>query len=58
MSKKKRSTRAEQREALREVLRRESERDQLEQIRRQLAAPLEERMNFLRVRLPNGGSVL
>ncbi|MDQ2668232.1 MAG: hypothetical protein M3Z05_19860 [Gemmatimonadota bacterium] len=40
------------------ALKRESERALVEQIRRQLALPPEKRTNFLRVRLPNGGSAL
>jgi hypothetical protein len=40
------------------ALRLESERDLVELIRRRLALPVEKRMNFLRVRLPGGGSHL
>jgi hypothetical protein len=40
------------------ALRRESEREELELIRRRLAMPVEKRLNFLRVRLPGGGSRL
>ena len=40
------------------ALRRESERALVEQIRRLLALPPSKRTNFLRVRLPNGGSAL
>ena len=40
------------------ALRRESDRALLEQIRRLLALPMEQRMNFLRKRLPGGGSAL
>jgi hypothetical protein len=40
------------------ALRRESERGLLDLIRRRLALPVEKRMNFLRVRLPGGGSHL
>jgi hypothetical protein len=36
----------------------ESERDLREQIRRLLALPMDRRTNFLRVRLPGGGSTL
>ena len=36
----------------------ESDRDLEELIRRRLALPLEKRMNFLRKRLPGGGSCL
>jgi hypothetical protein len=41
-----------------EALRHESERALLELIRRRLAMPVSKRMNFLRVRLPGGGSHL
>jgi hypothetical protein len=47
-------TRAKQLEALKA----ESERQLVEMIRRRLALPIEQRMNFLRVRLPGGGSAL
>ena len=40
------------------ALRRESDRDLIDLIRRRLALPVEKRMHFLRVRLPNGGSCL
>ena len=40
------------------ALRHESERALLELIRRRLAQPVEKRLNFLRVRLPGGGSCL
>jgi hypothetical protein len=40
------------------ALRKESERAEVELIRRRLALPVEKRMNFLRVRLPGGGSCL
>ena len=40
------------------ALRKESERDLVELIRRRLALPVEKRMNFLRLRLPGGGSHL
>jgi len=39
-------------------VRKESDRALLDLIRRRLALPVEKRMNFLRVRLPNGGSCL
>jgi hypothetical protein len=40
------------------ALHKESERNDREQILRRLAMPVEKRTNFLRFRLPNGGSVL
>jgi hypothetical protein len=40
------------------ALRKENERATIEMIRRQLALPMEKRMNFLRVRIPGGGSHL
>jgi hypothetical protein len=39
-------------------LKKESERNLIEQIRRQLALPMNRRTNFLRKRLPGGGSCL
>ena len=41
-----------------DALARESDRQLDELIRRRLAMPLEQRMNFLRRRLPGGGSCL
>jgi len=41
-----------------DALRKESERVLVDLIRRRLAMPVEKRMNFLRVRLPGGGSHL
>lgn len=41
-----------------EALKRESDRALVELIRRQLALPPNKRTNFLRVRLPNGGTAL
>jgi len=41
-----------------EALKKESERAEIEQIRRLLALPMNRRTHFLRVRLPNGGSAL
>ena len=38
------------------ALKRESERELIELIRRRLAMPVSQRLNFLRVRLPGGGS--
>jgi hypothetical protein len=40
------------------ALKRESERDLREQIRRLLALPMEKRTHFLRARLPFGGSAI
>lgn len=40
------------------ALRRESDRALLDLIRRRLALPVAKRMNFLRVRVPGGGSHL
>lgn len=46
------------RQAQLDALAQESERQLDELIRRRLAMPLEQRMNFLRRRLPGGGSCL
>lgn len=46
------------REAALAALRAESDRGLVDLIRRRLALPVEKRMNFLRVRLPGGGSCL
>jgi multidrug resistance efflux pump len=46
------------REAALAALRAESERAELDLIRRRLAMPVSKRMNFLRVRVPGGGSYL
>jgi hypothetical protein len=40
------------------ALRKESERDLIDQIRRLLALPMHKRVHFLRVRVPGGGSTL
>ena len=40
------------------ALRKENDRALVELIRRRLALPVEKRLNFLRVRLPGGGSHL
>lgn len=40
------------------ALRKESELAELDLIRRRLALPISKRMNFLRMRLPGGGSRL
>lgn len=53
-----RRTQARGRKATLDALAAESERHLLELIRRRLALPLEQRMNFLRKRLPGGGSCL
>ena len=47
-----------QREAALATLRKESDRALVDLIRRRLALPVAKRMNFLRVRLPGGGSHL
>jgi hypothetical protein len=41
-----------------DAIRKESDRQLEELIRRRLALPIEQRMNFLRKRLPGGGSCL
>lgn len=46
------------RDATLAVLANESDRQLTELIRRRLALPVEQRMNFLRRRLPGGGSCL
>jgi hypothetical protein len=46
------------REKALEALRAESERALIDLIRRRLALPVEKRLNFLRVRIPGGGSHL
>lgn len=46
------------RKACLDALRAESDRQLEELIRRRLALPMEQRMNFLRRRLPGGGSCL
>lgn len=46
------------RKARRSALRRETDRARIEQIRKLLALPPEKRTNFLRRRLPGGGSAL
>jgi hypothetical protein len=46
------------RKAVLDGLRAESERAELDLIRRRLALPVEKRLNFLRARLPGGGSRL
>jgi hypothetical protein len=54
----KKSNRQRQRAAALAALRAESEQAELDLIRRRLAMPVSKRMNFLRVRLPGGGSCL
>jgi len=54
----KKNNRPKQREAALAALRQESERAELDLIRRRLKLPVAKRMNFLRVRLPGGGSHL
>ena len=54
----KKSNHQRKREIVLAALRAESERAELDLIRRRLALPVARRMNFLRVRLPGGGSRL
>ena len=54
----KKRKRLSKRQAALAAVRKESERGLLDLIRRRLALPLEKRMNFLRVRVPGGGSHL
>jgi hypothetical protein len=54
----KKTSRQPKREAVLATLRAESERAELDLIRRRLALPISKRMNFLRVRVPGGGSCL
>jgi hypothetical protein len=54
----KRAARPNHRETALEALRKESDRALMDLIRRRLALPMAKRMNFLRVRLPGGGSHL
>jgi len=54
----KKSNPAQKRKAALAALRKESELAELDLIRRRLALPIAKRMNFLRVRLPGGGSRL
>lgn len=53
-----RRSRRSRRDATLDALARESDRQLDDLIRRRLALPLEQRMNFLRRRLPGGGSCL
>jgi hypothetical protein len=46
------------RELALEAMRQASEQELTDLIRRQLALPMNKRTNFLRIRLPNGGSSL
>ena len=50
--------RSEARRSALDAIRKESDRQLEELIRRRLALPIEQRMNFLRKRLPGGGSCL
>lgn len=54
----KKRRRKEQRKAALAALRKESDRALVDLIRRRLALPVESRLNFLRVRIPGGGSHL
>jgi hypothetical protein len=54
----KKPNRHRKREAALAALRTESEQAELDLIRRRLKLPVARRMNFLRVRLPGGGSHL
>jgi hypothetical protein len=54
----KKAKRHDKREAVLAALRMETERAEVDLIRRRLALPVAKRMNFLRVRLPGGGSHL
>jgi hypothetical protein len=54
----KKKKRQSKREAALAALRKESDRAELDLIRRRLKLPIAKRMNFLRVRLPGGGSCL
>lgn len=47
-----------EREQALEAMRQASEQELIDQIRRQLALPMNKRTHFLRKRLPNGGSCL
>ena len=57
-SKNKKPRKPTKRELALEAMRQASEQELTEMIRRQLALPMNKRTNFLRVRLPNGGSCL
>ena len=52
------ANRQRKRKAALTALRKESDRALLDLIRRRLALPVAKRMNFLRVRMPGGGSHL
>ncbi|HEV2319587.1 MAG TPA: hypothetical protein VGV18_07545 [Verrucomicrobiae bacterium] len=54
----KKPNRYQKRKAALAALRAESDRAELDLIRRRLALPVEKRLNFLRIRLPDGGSRL
>jgi hypothetical protein len=57
-SKSKKTRQPTKRELALEVMRQASEQELTDLIRRQLALPMNKRTNFLRIRLPNGGSCL
>ena len=54
----KKTKRRDKRAATLAALRQETEHNLIDLIRRRLALPVEKRMNFLRVRVPGGGSHL
>jgi hypothetical protein len=55
---KSKSSRKSERQRVLNAMRRESVRQDRDQIRRLLALPMHKRTHFLRVRLPGGGSAL
>lgn len=57
-SKSKKTRKLSKREQALEAMRQASEQELTAMIRRQLALPMNQRTNFLRLRLPNGGSCL
>jgi hypothetical protein len=57
-SKNKKTRKATKRDLALEAMQQSSEQELTSMIRRQLALPMNKRTNFLRVRLPNGGSCL
>ncbi|MEP7365057.1 MAG: hypothetical protein ABI972_17530 [Acidobacteriota bacterium] len=58
LSKSKKSRKTAGRDLALETMRQGSEQELTDMIRRQLALPMSKRTNFLRMRLPNGGSCL